>query len=309
MNKPSLETISHIPYGIKSLLKWFIPILTIPLFLYGFLSLFPVEQRIETLLKSALSKDKKCPIHFNSFKTKLFFPGAILKDIIIPSSCFDAPKDLKIPQAEITWRGLSFKPFGLSFRANMDVLSSSLEARLIVGLKGQQINISDQEVDLSKLLVYLPIKLKMQGRVTLNSLAYIEKQKLSRIVIQATSNNLDFPPQDVRFPNINIPLNMPRIFAQNLNFHAQLVSDILDIREFTLGNNQSPLRAKVNKGSIKINKNNSNLSRLNIQSEVYLDPKDKTLSDIASFAFSQFDKKDNFYQIRIGGTVGSPKLK
>ena len=73
-----------------------------------------------------------------------------------------------------------------------------------------------------------------------------------------------------------------------------------------MGDTDSPLRANF-KGKIDLQEGNIAMSPLDLSGEIAFSENFKNSLPLVSMLFQSFSQKDGFYQIRLGGTLGSPK--
>ena len=83
--------------------------------------------------------------------------------------------------------------------------------------------------------------------------------------------------------------------------------DIINVKKIILGDPQSPMRANF-KGTIDVQKSNVSFSPINLAGEIAFTQTFKENVPLVDLFFQNFLQKDGFYQIRLGGMLGQPKL-
>lgn len=306
--KLAADDLSNIPYGLKSIRKILWIFLAFIIFLIGILSIFPVKTRIEQFLRGALASDRRCPISFSTLDMEAIPPQAILNDISIPPSCYQGQVPLNISKAKLQFRGLSFSPFGLAFKAITNALKTQIDTYLVLGWGFQQIKVDDTKIDLKELTPFIPNNLKLRGNALLNAFVRLENQTPQSGQIQLESKNAQIPSQQVEIKAIGSSLDLPNINIQTLILRSTIKDSLVDIQKIQLGNPSASLQFQ-GSGNIKLNAKNSQLSQLNLATEFALiDPDLKEQLSVLDLFLSSYPKKGEFYQINIGGTLGSPQV-
>ena len=80
----------------------------------------------------------------------------------------------------------------------------------------------------------------------------------------------------------------------------------LRIEKLIMGDTDSPLRANF-KGKIDLQDGNTSMSPLDLSGEIAFSENFRQALPLIDMMFQSFNQKDGFYQVRLGGTLGSPK--
>lgn len=298
---PSKEAKEQIDYNLPDISKpkWWL--YTIAVFFAAFAMYFPVASKMESNVRSALGSLPGCPIAYDSMSFDFFLPKLVVKNLNAPASCFDqAGPPLTVDEARLYVRGISFSPFGPNFRLETQLFGNPLEALISVGLGGASVNMKDASVELSKISPMLPAGLNLAGKANIDLLANVAQEGVKNLDLRLTSKNLVLPAQSIQ------AFAFSRMNLNNLLLKAEMGSDgKLNVEEFILGDDASPIRANFS-GDITLVKQNPQLSRLNLAGEVSFSEDFLSQYSIVEMLMNQFDKKDGFYQVQLRGTIGNP---
>ena len=320
-----IQETKDIDYSYSFLLspKWIFGILLF--FILTVLSYIPLKKYMDALIYSKLVFGPGCQVKVKNYHFEWFAPKLVLEKTKIPGTCFGEtlPSGLLLDTTKVYFRGLSFSPFGLSARIDTNIFQSEIETYIIAGFNGLSVILESESKDgkfisetnkikissLNKLLPSLEVKGDLYLSNILVSMGYIGE--LSKVVVNIASKNLQLPAQQVEIPSPmgggTLPLGIPDMPINS--FLLQATSDDgknIEISDFIVGDDNSPIRAQFS-GQLALELRQIMLSQLNISGELgFSDEFLENFAIIQAF-LSSFDKKDNFYQIQVKGTLGSPQ--
>jgi hypothetical protein len=208
---------------------------------------------------------------------------------------------LKFPLFTINYNVISFVPFGLPFRIDTTLGKQPISLYYVLGFNSQMIRLKDQTLDLAKLKPLLGENVKLVGKVTVDLNLGMANNALTNLTLKAQSKNLQIPPQNIQgFTTPPMKLN---------EFYVEAVSEAaprIVIEKLIMGDTDSPLRANF-KGKIDLQDGNVGMSPLDLSGEIAFSEAFRKSLPLVDMIFQSFTQKDGFYQIRLGGTLGSPK--
>ncbi len=277
--------------------KWItviLAVLILSIFMY-----FPISYKIKSVLRQNISKIPGCPLQYKEIGTELFLPKLFIEGLTIPMSCFrQYGQPIKLEKAYLYFRGFSFSPFGPHFKLETELNKNPISAYITAGIGGIAFNIRENTFDLNKVLRPFP-KFKMSGTVNLDALVRIKSSKLTDLKLNIRSKNFHLPAQSIS------GLTLGNMAINDLLIQTEMEDSKLKVRDIILGDTNSPLRAKFN-GDIKMHSKNIKMSTLNLKGEVAFSQSFLDNYVIIGMLMKKYDKKDEFYQLKIGGTLGNP---
>ena len=295
-----VQSLNEINY--KSKIKVLFLILTVAfLFLFSFLNFYPIGDKIKTIIKSSLH-GQGCNPDFSEIHLEWLLPKIIISNLEIPARCLEKDGEpLKFPRFTINYNVINFAPIGLPFRIDTTLGGQPISLYYVLGFNSQMIRLKDQTLDLAKLKPLLGEKVKLLGKVTVDLNLGMSNNTISNLTLKAQSKNLQIPPQNVQgFTTPPMKLN---------EFYLEAVSEAaprIQIEKLIMGDTDSPLRANF-KGKIDLQDGNIGMSPLDLGGEIAFSEAFRKSLPLVDMIFQSFTQKDGFYQIRLGGTLGSPK--
>lgn len=296
-NKEKLENIDYsFPKMGRS--KWIV--ITLTVFLFGFIIYFPFMYKMKSVVKSQLHKIPGCSIDYQNIKLGLFLPKVVVKDLVVPQSCFGKHgQPLKMDKVFLYFRGLSFSPFGPHFKIETNLNDIPISSYLTTGIGGIAINIKENTIDLSKLNIFFP-QVNLAGKIKIDALIRLSGKKISDFKLNIRSTDLSFPGQKIQ------GFKLTTMRMNNLLLKASMNGNKLQVQNIILGDDDSPIRANF-KGNIGINQRNITSGQLDLKGEVAFSSRFLEKYAIIKLVMNKFDKKDEFYQIRLTGPLMRPK--
>lgn len=278
--------------------KWITFIFVI--FFLGLFVYFPITYKVKDIIKTQLSQIRGCPLQYEDIKSEFFFPKLIIENLVIPMSCFQQfGQPLRLEKSFLHFRGISFSPFGPHFKLETSLLKNDVSAYLTVGIGGIALNIKNNNIDLAKLSPILP-KVKLAGKLNIDALVRLNSGELEDLKLNLISKDFALPAQSIQgFKITNLKLN-------SFLLKVQTEGKKLMIKDFILGDANAAIRSNF-KGHIAINSKNFLFSNLDLNGEVSLSSMMMEKYAFLKIIMAQFDKKDEYYQIKLKGTLQAPQ--
>jgi type II secretion system protein N len=295
----SLEDIHY-----KSRIKfWLYPIIISFIFIFSFLTYYPVGEELKVFLKKNL-KGAACNPDYNEIKMEFFLPKVILTDLDLPAGCLNrSGESLKFSHLTINFHFISFAPFGLPFRIDTEMNNQPLSLYFVQGIGKRLIRLKDQTLTLNRLQPLMGGKFKMAGKMNVDLSALMgSDNSLQELTLKAESRDFQLPSQSIE------NFTLPSIKVNDLYVEANTENPPrVTVDKMILGDPYSPLRANF-KGKIDLQSGNLSFSPLSLEGEIAFTDNFKQSVPLIDLFFQSYSQKDGFYQIRIGGTLGQPKL-
>ncbi|MFA7612833.1 MAG: type II secretion system protein GspN [Candidatus Caldatribacteriota bacterium] len=297
-----IQSLENINYGLK--IKKYLFLTSLPfLFIFAFLTHYPISEKVNDLIQSNL-RATGCPATFTNLKFEFLLPKIIISDLNLPRRCTGGTEDLFFKTVTLNYHLISFAPFGLPFRVDTRLYGQDIALHYVLGIGKQSVRLKDQKLDLSKLSPLLP-QVKLRGAVTVDMRTILEGNAINELTLKASSSNFEVPAQNIQ------GFSLPTLAIKDVFIDAQTKeSNRLDIEKLIIGgtNENSPIRANIT-GSINLSQRNMLSSALNLSSEVSFSKDLKEAIPLLEMMLENYEIKDGFYQIKIGGTVGAPSFK
>lgn len=295
-----VQSLNDIQY--KSKLKILLLIVIVFfLFTISFLNFYPIGDKVKSIIKTSLH-GKGCNPDFREIHLEWLLPKIVISNLEIPARCLERTGEpLKFSRFTINYNIINFAPFGLPFRIDTSLGGQSISLYYVLGFGSQMIRLKDQTLNLAKLKPLLGENVKLAGKVTVDMNLSLTNNVMSGLTLKAQSKDLQIPPQNIQgFSTPPIKLN---------EFYLEAVSEghpRVMIEKLIMGDTDSPLRANF-KGKIEMQEGNIGMSPLEMGGEIAFSETFKKAVPLIDMIFQSFTQKDGFYQIRLGGTIGSPK--
>lgn len=295
-----INSLNDIQY--KSKIKIILIILLVMfLFVVSFLNFFPVGDKIKSVLKTSLN-GRGCKPDFDEIHFEWLMPKIVVSDLVIPANCLERTGEpLKFSHLTINYHVINFAPFGLPFRIETEYGGQPISLYFVQGFSSQMVRMKDQVLDLNRLQPLLGENFKISGKMTVDLNASLANQQLTALTLKAQSKDLVIPPQSIQgFTTPPLKLNE---FYLEANSEA---APRIQVEKLILGDTDSPVRANF-KGRIDLLEGNTAMSPLDMAGEIAFSETFRQSLPLVDMMFQSFTQKDGFYQIRLGGTLGSPK--
>lgn len=300
MNKNDPDKFESIDYKLNflKLPKWILSLgvfFLLTLFMY-----FPIGIKIDNTIHGALKSIPDCSISMKNYALKLFFPRVVLSEIKLPKRCIGGTQDLLLKEVSIYFRGLSFSPFGPVFKVETTYNKNPLSVFFNIGMSSIAIKIKDNNLNLRKFSAFIP-KVKLAGTVNVNGLLLTDMKSIKEIKLSLVSKDFLIPSQKISgFKLSSMKVNSLLLQAETTGKNK------LKLKKFVIGDEEAPIRANFS-GKIKLNDRRILNSTLDLTGELAFSKEFEDKYSLILLFMNKFDKKDNFYQIRIKGPLASPK--
>lgn len=269
----------------------------------GFFSNFSFSRFIISKIESSLTQNPNCPIQYKKLETSFLLTGITFTDFNIPSQCFNTMGPSLLFQAlKLQWRGISFYPFGLKFRLNVEGVGNKGQAVLALGLPSSMLRIQETQLDADLINTIIGKPKLLKGTLKIEMQSSLSGLDLNDASVLITSNNFSIPSQNIS------GLNLPPLQLNQLAAKLRLESgQFLNVENITIGSDGAPMIARV-QGTIDLNKNNMNLSSLNLEAELKIAPELNESFPILNLFLGNKPQREGFYILKVGGSVGAPQL-
>lgn len=269
----------------------------------GFALNFSVGNFVAKGIERTLTQNPTCPIQYQSFEPTFLYSGVSLKNLEVSSQCFNVMgPSLKFTHATLQWRGLSFYPFGLKFRFDLEGSGNKAQAVLALGLPQSMLRVQETQIDAQLINTIVGRANLMKGQFKIEIQSSLSGLNLEDASVLISSSNFSLPPQ-----NIN-GLTLPPLQLNQLAAKMRLEGGrFLTIENITLGSDGAPLIAKAS-GTIELDQININRSPMSLDTELKIAPELNQSFPILNLFLGNKPQRDGFYILKVGGTVGAPAL-
>lgn len=269
----------------------------------GFFSNFSLSSYVVNKIEATLTQNPNCPIQYKNLETSFLLTGATFTGLNVPSQCFNTMgPSLLFETLKLQWRGISFYPFGLKFRLNIDGVGNTGQAVLALGLPSSMLRIQETQLDADLINTIIGRPKLLKGTLKVEMQSSLSGLDLDDASVLITSSNFSIPSQ-----NIN-GLNLPPLQLNQLAAKLRLESgQFLNVENITVGSDGAPMIARV-QGTIDLNKSNINLSSLNLEAELKIAPELNESFPILNLFLGNKPQREGFYILKVGGSVGAPQL-
>ncbi len=295
-----IQSLNEINYKskVKVLLLIFLCVI---LFVFSFISFYPIGEKIKSIIKSGLN-GRGCNPDFDEMHMEWIMPKIIVSNLVIPANCLErSGPPLKFNHLTINYNLINFAPFGLPFKVETEFQGQPLSIYYVAGIGSQMIRIKDQTLGLARIQPLLGENFKLSGNVTIDMTFAMSKNSMSAFNLKAQSKDLQIPTQNIQgFSTPPMKLN---------DFYLEAFSETgsrVKVEKLIMGDISSPMRANF-KGNINLQDGNISMSPIDLQGEIAFTESFRNSLPLIDMLFQSFNQKDGFYQIRLGGTLGSPK--
>jgi hypothetical protein len=295
-----IQSLDEIQYKSRFKLV-LLALLVVFIFLFSFTQFYPVGDKIKSILKASF-QGRVCNPDFDEIRMEWLFPKIIISDLVIPSSCLDRQgPPLKFTHLTINYQLINFAPFGLPFKIETELGGQPLSLYYVAGLGQQFVRLKDQSINLIRIQPLLGDNFKLAGTVLVDMSMGLSKGLINSLSLKAQSKDLQIPPQNIQgFTTPSLKIN---------DFYLEAESESpprIQIQKLVLGNTDSPIRANF-KGRLTMVEGNFSMSPADLVGEIAFSDQLKKSIPIIDMMFQSFNQKDGFYQVKLGGTMGSLK--
>lgn len=292
----SKET-ENIDYSFPKLGKGKLIFTAILLVLFFAIYSFPIVKTLDNTINKALKISSTCRISYKNYGFELFLPKLVINKLKIPAGCFDSEGNaIVFDKVNLLFRGLSFAPFGPSFKLETNIFKNEVSAYIAAGISGIAVNIQENTIDISK-LVKNSSPLKIDGKLLLNTLVKSNYSEINELKLIIQSKDLMVPEQKI------MGLTIPKLDLKNFYVKANTSQkNKIKVSDLILGDTQAQIRANF-KGNISPNLRNMLFTNFDLKGEIAFDKNFIESFAIIKLFMNKFTKKDEFYQMRISGSL------
>lgn len=295
----SLEELSY-----RSRLKvYLLPLICGFLFIMAFLNFYPVGDQLKAFMRKNLA-GTGCNPDYDQISVEFFLPKIVVNDLVLPAGCFGGGGDpLKLSFVKINFHFISFAPLGLPFRIDTEMNGQPISVYYVQGFGQRMLRLKDQSIVLSRLGPLMGGKVKLAGNITVDLAALLSNNnQMKSLTFKAQSKDLQIPSQNIEgFTTPNMKVNDLYIEANGENPPRVTVDKMI------IGDTTAPMRANF-KGRIDLQQGNMGFSPIDLTGEIAFSESFKQTVPLVDLLFQSYTQKDGFYQIRVGGTLGQPRL-
>lgn len=297
-----IQSLDNISY--KSKIKVYLyPILILFLFTFAFLNFYPIGDKLKGFIKSTL-QGSGCNPDYDKLSIEWLMPKLVISDLNLPPGCLGqgAKQALKFSFVKVNFHFINFSPLGLPFKLETEMNSQPISLYFVQGIGERMLRLKDQSLVLSRLSPLFGGKFKLAGNMTVDlNVLLTNSNGIKNLSFKAQSKDLNIPSQNLEgFTTPNLKLN---------DMYIEANSDgppRIQVDKFILGDPDAPMRANF-KGRIDLQPEAIPFSPVNLTGEVAFSENLKQSLPLIDMMFQSFTQKDGFYQIRLGGTLGSLK--
>lgn len=295
-----VKNLDQVQYG-TGIPKLLVALGVVVAFSAAFVANFPLERQVETLLKLQMAKIPGCRMSFESLRIEFLMPKVVLTDVNLPGSCLGGRQPLKMPEMALRFQGPSFAPLGVALRMDLNLPAAPLSLHYAAGLGSQVFNIQEEDLPLTVLSTLVPSMPKMKGHMKLNGKLALVGEQIQEMKVLLESQNLEILPQTVS------DIKIPRLAIGNLLLKLESQGPRkLQVQEFIIGKADAPIRGKFS-GTVDLAPGALSMSPVSLRGEAAMSDDFLQAFPILNLMLPQFAQKDGFYQINLGGTLGSLK--
>lgn len=295
-----VQSLNDIQY--KSKIKIILLILLVLfLFVFSFLNFYPIGDKIKDIIKSNF-KGAGCNPDFNQIHMEWIMPKIVVTDLVLPAACLDrAGEPLKFSHLTLNYNIINFAPFGLPFKIDTEFNGQPISMYYVLGIGTQMVRLKDQSLSLTRLQPLFGETVKIGGNMTVDLNMEMSKEALTSLSLKAQSKDLLIPSQDIQGFN-SPPLKLNEFYLEANSETPPRVT----VDKLIIGDTDAPMRANF-KGKIELQRGNTSMSPLDLVGEIAFSESFRQGMPLVDMLFQTFTQKDGFYQVRLGGTLGSPK--
>lgn len=295
----SLEEVSY-----KSRIKfYFYPIIISFIFVISFFNYYPVGDQLKVFMKKNL-QGTACNPDYDQIRLEWLLPKIIVSDLSLPASCFNRTGEpIKFSFVTINFHFISFAPLGIPFRIDTEMNGQPLSLYYVQGIGQRMVRLKDQAIALARLQPLMGGKFKLSGNMTIDMSALLASDNsIKELSLKAQSKDLQIPPQSIE--GFTTPVMKVNDFYLEANGENP---PRITVDKMIVGDPESPMRADF-KGRIDLQSGNAMFSPVDLTGEIAFSESFKQTVPLVDLFFQNYTQKDGFYQIRLGGTLGQPRL-
>lgn len=288
--------------GYKTKIKFYLmPFALTLVFMMGFMNFYPVGDQLKVFLKKNL-QGTACNPDYDQIRIEWLLPKVVVTDLSLPASCLGKVGDpLKFSHLTINFQFINFSPLGIPFKVVTEMNGQPLTVYYVQGFSSRMVRIKDQSIVISRLAPLMGDSFKLAGSLVMDlNTQLLNNNTISSLSFKAQSKDFQIPAQVIG------GFTVPNLRVNDLYLEAHSASGTrIDVDKLIIGDADSPMRANF-KGKIDLQRGNAAFSPMDLVGEVAFSESFKQTVPLIDAFFEKFTKKDGFYQIRLGGTLGQP---
>ena len=278
-------------------------VLPFSLFVLTLMWNLPVTSGAQTLLEEKVLKTRQCSLIYKDLELSLFLPGLSLSELTVPGRCFGNPKSaLHFNNADFGITFPSFWPIGVKtkFNANFEDTKINVFPRLTIS--GHSIQIANSKITTKFINQFTPTPNMINGDFDIKGNVEIIGQNIDSAHLLIDSNNLFIPGQSIS------GIMIPALPLKKFELATNIVKNQAKIKALRIGTPDSTLQGEF-KGTINLSKSNIAFSKIDLQGKIRISKEIQEALPLIRLLLNGKNKKDGFYFITLGGTLGAPQPK
>lgn len=297
-----IQSLEEITY--KSKIKiWLLPIILVFLFVFAFLNYYPIGDQLKGFMKKNL-QGTACNPDYKDIHLEWLLPKVVVSDLTLPATCLGRMGEpLKFTHLTINFQFISFAPFGIPFRIDTEMNGQPLSVYFVQGFGKRLVRLKDQSLVLARLQPLMGGKFKLAGNMIVDMSALLtDNNAIQELSFKAQSKDFQLPPQTIE------GFTTPSMKVNDLYIEANSATPPrINVDKMIVGDTDSPMRANF-KGKIDLQQGNIIFSPIDLSGEIAFTSDFRQTVPLIDLFFQSFPQKDGFYQVRLGGTLGQPRL-
>jgi len=296
MSTAEMNSLEEIQYKSK-IQKFILIFLCSLLFVFSFISYFPIGDKIKSMIQTPQSQ---CKIDFDDITFEWFLPKLVIKNLDVPAQCLGkSGESYTFDYVKASYQLVSFSPLGLPFKLETELNGLPITLYYVQGIGVQHIRLKDHEFSLNKLESLIGNKFKLNGRMLVDLTLKLKEKSLQELELKVSSKDIAIPSQNIQ------GFNLAKVNLQELYIEAESSGpDRINVSKFIIGDASSAVRANF-KGKINLNQEMISFSMVDLTGEVAFSESFKQNLPLIDLLFGSYTQKDGFYQMRLSGTLGS----
>ncbi len=263
----------------------------------------PVSSGTKALIEDNLLKSRQCPLIYKKFELDLILPTLKLDELTIPGRCFGNPKAaVHFNKAEFGVTFPSFWPIGIKTKFNASFEDSQINVFPRLTIAGHSIQIANSKLTTKFINQLTPQPNMINGDFDLKGNIEIKGNDIDTAHLLIDSNNLFIPTQNVS------GIQIPALPLKKFELAANIVGKQMQIKALRIGSPDSTLQGEF-KGTISLSKANIAYSKIDLQGKIKISKEIQEALPLIRLLLNGKNKKDGFYFITLGGTLGAPQPK
>ncbi len=287
-NKKQLLLLLCIPFG---------------LFILTLLFNLPVSSGLHSLVEEKVLKTRACPLSYKSMELSYFFPGINLEEMTIPGRCYRNPRQsLHFNKANFKMTFPSFWPVGIKTKLDAHFEDTHINIYPRLSISGHSIQISNTTITTRFINQLTPQPNMVNGDFQVKGNIELKSNQIDSAHLLVNSANVFIPAQSIS------GIMIPALPLKKFELAANVANKQVQVKALRIGNSTSDLQGEF-KGTIALSQSNIAFSKLNLQGKFKISDDIQEALPLIRLLLNGKKKKDGFYFISLGGTLGAPQPK